>query len=169
MNSRLPRVTIGGALGGVLVGFLIGAYVVVLTKDHVIQLDDFVDASRYEQSQSRYVYTVVLAFISTFAVIGPFVVAASFGDWIRHAVYGLVSTIGAVICVTLIAAAISNQQPINMKKSAPSTYIDVARTYAVPVAIIVGPVAGILVGKFICRPHNQPTIKMPSNGQGRGS
>jgi CDP-diglyceride synthetase len=151
MDSRLPRVVLGGILGGAVVGFLIGAYVVVLSEDHVIQRDDFAVALRYEQSQSRYVTTVLLAFVSAFAVIGPFVASASFGEWIRHAVYGLVSTMGAVVCVTLMAAAITNQQPINMLKGSPSTYIDIARTYAVPVAIFFGPVAGILIGRFIGR------------------
>ncbi len=151
MDSRLPRTVFSGILGGALVGFLIGAYVVVLTKDHVLHVDDFSIARRYEQSQSRYVSTVLSAFIATFAAIGPFVASASFGGWIRHAVYGLVSTIGTVVCVTLIAAAITGQQPINMMKGSPSSYIDVARVYAIPVAIIVGPIAGILVGKLIGR------------------
>jgi hypothetical protein len=50
-----------------------------------------------------------------------------------------------------MAAAITGQQPINMMKGSPSTYIDVARVYAIPVAIIVGPIAGILVGKYMGR------------------
>lgn len=151
MDSRLPRAVFSGTFGGALVGFLIGAYVVVLSKDHVLHREDFSVALRYEQSQSRYVSTVLLAFVATFAAIGPFVAFASFGAWIRHAVYGLVSTIGTVVCVTLMAAAITGQQPINMMKGSPSTYIDVARLYAIPVAIIVGPIAGILVGNFIGR------------------
>lgn len=151
MDSRLPRAVLSGILGGALVGFLIGAYVVVLTKDHVLHRYDFSIALHYEQSQSRYVSTVLLAFVATFAAIGPFVASASFGGWIRHAVYGLVSSIGTVVCVTLIAAAITGQQPINMMKGSPITYIDVERVYAIPVAIIVGPIAGILVGNFIGR------------------
>lgn len=163
MDSRLPRVVLGGILGGALVGFLIGAYVVILTEDHVIQREDFAVALRYEQSQSRYVSTVLLAFVVTFAGIGPFVASASFGGWIRHAVFGLVSTIGAVVCVTLIAAAITNQQPINMMKGSRSTYIDIARTYGVPVAIILGPVAGILMGRFIGRRNLTSTPSEEAN------
>jgi len=151
MEPRLRLAVFSGILGGALVGFLIGAYVAVLTKDHVLHRDDFSIALHYEQSQARYVATVLLAFVATFAVIGPFVASASFGGWIRYAVYGLVSSIGIVVCVTLMAAAIKGQQPINMMKVSPSTYIDVARVYAIPGAIIVGPIAGILVGKFIGR------------------
>ena len=152
MHSRLSRVVIGGILGGGLVGFLIGAYVVILTADHVIRPDYFANALSYEQSKARFASTVLLAFVVVFAAIGPVVASASFGGWIRHAVYGLVSAVAIVVGVTLIAAAVTNQQPINMTKGARRTYIDVARTYAIPMALIIGPVAGILTGRFLgCR------------------
>lgn len=151
MDSRLPRAVFSGTLGGTLVGLLIGAYVVVLSVDHVLHRGDFSVPIHYEQSKSRYVSTVLLAFVATFAAIGPFVAFASFGGWIRHAVYGLVVAIGTVVFVTLVAAAITGQQPINMMKGSPSTYIDVAREYAIPVAILVGPIFGILVGRLIGR------------------
>lgn len=151
MDIRLLRTIFSGILGGVLVGFLIGAYVVVLTKDHVLHSDDFSVPLSFEQSQSRYISTVLLAFVATFAAIGPFVSFASFGSWIRHAMYGLVLTILAVVCVTLFGAAVTDQQPFNTFKGSPSTFIDAARNYAIPLAIIVGPITGILVGKFIGR------------------
>ncbi len=125
VNNRLPRILASGILGGVLVGFLIGVYVVVLTADHVIRRDDFLHPLQFEQSESRYGRTVLLAFMIVFASIGPFIAAASFGSWIRHAVYGLVGGVGLVVVVTLIAAAISNQQPFNTYKGSQSTCIDI--------------------------------------------
>lgn len=163
MDSHLPRVVLGGILGGTLVGFLIGAYVVVLTEGHVIRRDDFAGALPYEQSQSRFVFTVVAAFVVVFAAIGPVVASASFGAWIRHAVYGMVSAIGVVVGVTMIAAAITDQQPLNMTKGSPSTYVDFARTYAVPVAIIIGPVAGILIGRFLSHRKISSTYSEKAN------
>lgn len=152
MNSRSPRVVIGGILGGGLVGFLIGAYVVVLTHDYVIRSDDYAHPLQYEQSQTRFASTVLLAFIIVFASIGPIIAFASFGTWIRHAVYGMVSAIGMVVIVALIAAAITNQQPFNTMKGSQRTCIDIACTYAVPAAIILGPGAGILAARFLgCR------------------
>ena len=147
-RSRVPQIVLGGIIGGALVGFLIGAYVVVLTENHVIRRADFAHAVPYEQSQSRYVSTVLFAFAVVFAAIGPFVASASFGGWIRYAVYGLVCSIGMVVCVALIAAAFAGEQPFSMTKGSPSTYLDIARNYAIPIAIAIGPVAGILFGRL---------------------
>ena len=157
MRSRLPRILASGILGGILVGFLIGAYAVVLTDDFVILRNDFANPLLYEQSQARYRGTVLLAFIVVFAAIGPFIAAASFGSWIRHAIYGLVGGICLVVTVTLIAAVITNQQPFNHYKGSQSTCIDFARIYAVPVALLLGPPVGILIGKTKLRqakPHS---------------
>ncbi len=147
MNARLPRIVIVGILGGVLVGFLIGAYIVILSEDHVIRRDDYAHPLLYEQSQLRYASTVMLAFVIVFAAIGPVIAAASFGPWIRHAVYGLVGGIGLVVAIALIGAAITNQQPFNVHKRSLHTWIDVARIYAIPASLILGPVFGILVGR----------------------
>lgn len=151
MNSRLSQILVSGIIGGVLVGFLIGAYVVVLTQDHVIHRDDFSNPLPFEQSQSRYGATVLVAFMVVFAAIGPAIAAATFGSWIRHAVYGLVSSVVLVVTVTLIVAKFTDQQPFNLHKGSRSTCIDIARQYAVPVALIVGPVAGMLIGKWLNR------------------
>ena len=150
MNARLPRIVIKGLVGGALVGCLTAAYVIVLTEDHVIRRDDFAYPLPYEQSQSRYRSTILLAFTVPFAAIGPVIAAASFGSWIRHAVYGLVGGLGLVVGVTLVTAVITNQQPFNMHRGAHSTYIDIARNYVVPAALIVGPVIGILIGRSLC-------------------
>ncbi len=165
MDFRLPRVVLSGILGGALVGFLVGAYVVVLSQGHVIRRDDFADALAYEQTQWRFISTVVAAFVVVFAAIGPVVASASFGVWIRHAVYGMVSAVGVVVGVTLIAAAITGQQPLNMTKGSPSTYIDIARAYAVPVAIITGPIAGILIGRFLGYRKIRSTYSDKTNSQ----
>lgn len=143
----LPRRIIGGIVGGALVGLLIGAYVGLLTEDHVIRRADFAQPQPYEQSKSRFLSTVLVAFALVFAAVGPVIASASFGRWIRHAVFGMVAAIGSVVVITLVTATITNQQPFNMMKGSPSTCIDIARNYAVPAAVIVGPIAGIWVGR----------------------
>ena len=99
MNPSLPRVIISGIVGGALVGLLIGAYVVVLTEDHVIRRADYAHPLSYEQAQSRFSSTLLLAFVVIFAAIGPVLASASFGTWIRHAIYGMVAAIGTVVVV----------------------------------------------------------------------
>ncbi len=146
MNTRVPRIVIEGIFGGALVGFLIGAYVVVLTRGHVIQRADFVYPLAFEQAQSRYLFTMLFVFVAVFAAVGPVIAAASFGPWIRHAVYGLAGGVTLAVVVALLAASIMDQQPFNMYKGSKSTCIDIARVYAVPVAIIIGPITGILFG-----------------------
>jgi hypothetical protein len=121
MNARPLLILVRGGLGGLLVGFLIGAYVVFLTSHHVIHEDEFQFRLQYELAQERYGVTVLLAFMAVFTFIGPFIAAAAFGSWIRHAVYGLVAGLGLVVAVTLIAAAITDQQPINKHKGSSST------------------------------------------------
>jgi len=145
-DLTMARIVFKGIVGGALVGAVIGAYAVVLTEDHVVQPDGFARPLFFEQDQARYASTVLVAFIGVFTAIGPFIVAASFGPWIRHAVYGLVGSVGLVVVVALIAAAIMNQQPFNMNKVSHSTCIDIARIYAVPIAIIIGPAVGIQAG-----------------------
>lgn len=151
MKDRVIWILSRGIIGGVLVGFLIGAYVVMLTEHHVIQRDDYVYPIRFEQAESRYGTTVLFAFVVVFAAIGPFVAAASFGPWIRHAVYGLTCGIAVVAGVALVSAIVTDQQPFNMQKGSKSTCIDIARIYTLPVAIVVGPAVGILTGALLCR------------------
>jgi cytochrome bd-type quinol oxidase subunit 2 len=150
--SRPLLIPIRGIIGGLLVGFLIGAYVALMTVGHVIREDEFQSRLQYELAQERFGATVLLAFMEVFTFIGPFITAAAFGSWIRHAVYGLVAGLGLVVAVTLIAAAITDQQPINKHKGSSSTCIDIARVYAFPAMIVIGPCVGILVGKWLCQP-----------------
>ena len=147
MKEGLARIIVSGIIGGSVIGLLVGAYVVVLTEDYVVQRDDFVRAIQFEQSQARYQIVVINAFVVVCGTLGPFIAAASFGRWIRHAVYGLVAGVGAVVAVTLVVAAIANQQPFNNAKGAQSTCIDFARNFVVPLALVAGPLAGILLGK----------------------
>lgn len=152
MNARPLLILLRGGIGGLLVGILIGAYVALMTVGHVIREDEFQSRLQYELAQERYRATVLLAFMAVFTFIGPFIAAAAFGSWIRHAIYGLVAGLGLVVAVTLITAAITNQQPINRHKGSSSTCIDIARMYAFPAMIVIGPCVGILVGKWLCQP-----------------
>ncbi len=59
----------------------------------------------------------------------------------------MVAAIGMVVALALVVAAVTDQQPFNMKKDSQRTSIDIARTYGIPAAIIFGSVTGILAGR----------------------
>lgn len=143
----MVKTLISGVVGGAMVGFLIGVYVLNLTADYVVQHGDFADPRAFEVAQARFIRTTLAAFVAAFAIVGPYVAAASFGPWIRHAVLGLVGGIAAVVVAALVTALVANEQPFNRRKGAESISIDIARLYGVPAAIGVGPVIGILVGR----------------------
>ena len=147
-----PQILMKGILGGALVGFLIGAYVVVLSREHLIQREDFTHPIAFEQAEERYASTMLLAFVVVFAAIGPFVVAASFGPWIRHAVYGAIVGIVVVVAVTLVVAHRRNEQPFNHYKGASGACIDFARQVGLPIGALVGCVIGLAIRRY-SRPH----------------
>ena len=161
MKTHLLQVLMKGLIGGALVGFLIGAYIVVLSKEHVIHREDFTYPLAFEQAEQRYLSTILLAFISVFAAIGPFIATASFGPWIRHAVYGLTGSVALVVGVTLFAARITNQQPFNRYKGSESTCIDLARIYLLPAALVTGPVIGLLIGALSRRSGKKSPTNTP--------
>lgn len=157
----LTQVLVKGIAGGALAGLLVGAFVVILSKEYVIQREDFTYPLAFEQAKQRYASTVLLAFVAVFGAIGPFIAAASFGSWIRHAVYGLTGSFALVVGVTLCAAWTTNQQPFNMYKGSSSQWIDIARVYVLPAALIVGPVIGLVTGAFIRRLGKKTPANMP--------
>jgi hypothetical protein len=163
MKTQLLQILMKGIIGGAFAGFLIGAYVVTLSEDHVIQRDNFNLPLVFEQARQRYTSTVILAFTTVFAAIGPFIAAASFGRWIRHVVYGLTGSVAVVVGGALIAAAILNEEPFNSNKIAKSTCIDLARIYFLPAALGTGPVIGLLIGHSMRRSDkSSPTNSRPS-------
>jgi len=105
----------------------------------------------FEQAERRFAFTVLIAFTVVFAVIGPFIAAASFGSWIWHSVYGLTASITVVVSVTLFAAWATNQQPFNMHKGSSTWWIDIARVYILPAALVAGPVIGLLTAAVFRR------------------
>lgn len=152
--ARIFLIVVKGILVGGLIGFLSGAYVALLTKGYVLRREDYLSSILYEQTKSRFIFSMLLTFVIVFAAIGPVVAAASFGPWLRHAVFGLVGGIGTVVFCALACAAIANQQPFNMRKGSSSTYIGRARVYAIPMAFIVGPIVGIWLGRMLCLSGN---------------
>tara|TARA_R110002111_G_scaffold262504_1_gene338849 strand:- start:1052 stop:1480 length:429 start_codon:yes stop_codon:yes gene_type:complete len=129
---------------------LLGMYLCVLTIDYVIQRSDYAQPLLFEQAQIRYSSAVILSLMIVFSLVGPFIAAASFGPWLRHAVYGLVGCIALVVGVALVGAGIKNEQPFNKLKSdgnGKTDCIDAARLYGIPVSFVIGPIAGILIGR----------------------
>ena len=151
MNSRIVNILTTGIIGGGLVGFVIGAFVLMLTSDYVINQDDIEIPTLFEQAQSRYIKTILSAFTIVFAAIGPLIATGKFSPWIRHAIYGQLAVSIFVTAITLIAASLLNQQPFNMHKGASSLCIDFARYFAIPIALIIGPIIGIQCSKLACR------------------
>ncbi|MDF1743928.1 MAG: hypothetical protein P1V19_09535 [Gimesia sp.] len=146
MLLRQTGVILKGIVGGAVVGLFLGIYVVGLTTHYVIQRSEYSYPLLYENAQGRYFTTVLLCFVIIFSVVGPFVASASFGPWLRHAVYGLVGCIALVVGVALVGAAIQSEQPFHKNKLSGRTCIDAARLYGIPASFVIGPLAGILIG-----------------------
>ncbi|MGQ0636059.1 MAG: hypothetical protein ACT4QC_15720 [Planctomycetaceae bacterium] len=126
---------------------MIGAYVVALSRDHVVQRDSFSHPLAFELTQERYAWTVLLAFIAVFAAIGPFVAAASFGPWIRHAVYGAVAGIATVIGAVLGIAHLRDEQQFHSIKGGWGMRSDFALRIGIPLGLLAGSAAGLALGK----------------------
>ncbi len=137
-----------GVIVGAYIGYVLGKYLCILTSRYVIQYIDYTHSLYYEKAQERFCEMIVLSFVIVFAFIGPFVAAASFGRWMRHAVYGLVGCIALVVGVTLARAAYLDEQPFHESYMDGSTSIDAARLYGIPASFVIGPLAGILIGRF---------------------
>jgi hypothetical protein len=148
MKTDLLFTILRGVVVGFLTGLLLGVYVCILSGSHVIRRSDYAFPILYEEAQSRYVSVILTSFSLVLAAVGPVVTAASFGPWIRHAVYGLVGGISLVLIVALVCAACLNQLPFNRSYLAYSTSIDLARMYFVPIAVVVGPICDIIVGRI---------------------
>lgn len=148
MLTSIFKSTISGIVGGLLLGVLVGGYVVVQAHDTVIDRDAYKTSLLYEQAELRYVKFTVTAFAITFALIGAWVGNATFGTWLSPAVYGVLGTFVVFIVLTLATATVTGQQPVNMQKGSSRTIIDLARTYGVPISVVAGPVAGILYNRW---------------------
>lgn len=148
MLTPIAKSTISGIVVGLLLGTLVGGYVVVQAHETVIDRDAYKTSLLYEQAELRYVKSTVTAFAMTFALIGAWVGNATFGSWLSPAVYGVLGTFVALIVLTLVTAAVTGQQPVNMQKGSSRTIIDLARTYGVSISIVAGPVAGLLYNQW---------------------
>ena len=148
MADSTIKSTLSGVIGGLFLGLLVGGYVVVQTHETVIQRDAYKTSLLWEQAETTYVKTTVTAFAITFAFVGALISNATFGSWLRPAVYGILYSFVALIVFTILAAAVTGQQPVNMQKGSSRTIIDVARSYGVFVSIVVGSIAGILGNRW---------------------
>ncbi len=148
MKIHIVGVILKGICVGALSGLVLGFYICVLTSRYVIQRADYSHPLFYENAEGRYNSTVILSFVLVFSVVGPFVASASYGRWMRHAVYGLVGCIGLVVVLALTGAVIKNEQPFHMNKISERTCIDAARLYGIPASFVIGPLAGILIGGY---------------------
>ena len=133
---KLVETILKGVLGGVFTGFILGFYLTVLTRDYVIEPGHFQTDVLFEQGQVRFTQVVMLGCMGILALVGPFIVAAEFGPWLRHAVYGLVG------CLALVV----NEPLVYNSKMADTTCIDAARLYGIPAAFVLGPIVGIMIG-----------------------
>lgn len=137
-----------GMFVGAIVGLFFGAYVVAFSSQYVFQVSDYAIKLDYEKATGRYVSAIILSFVVLFSYVGTFLAFASFGSWMRHALYGLVACIALVVGTALVGARINNERPFRRDYGAEQTCIDAARLCGIPASFIVGPLAGILVGGY---------------------
>ncbi|CAN0478626.1 unnamed protein product, partial [Hapterophycus canaliculatus] len=113
MLTPIVKSTISGIVGGLLLGTVVGGYVVVQAHETVIDRDAYKTSLLYEQAEMRYVKSTVTAFAITFALVGAWVGNATFGSWLSPAVYGVLGTFVALIVLTLMTAAVTGVSTIN--------------------------------------------------------
>ncbi len=147
---RQSGLLLKGILAGAYIGYVLGYYICDLTSGYVIQNIDYTHSFYFEKAQERFRSMMVLSFVVVFAFIGPFVAAATFGRWMRHAVYGFVTCLVLVVICALVGAAKMNENPFHDRKRGNSkhTCIDAARYYGIPASLLVGPIAGIIIGGY---------------------
>lgn len=143
---KLVETILKGVLGGVFTGFILGFYLTVLTRDYVIEPGHFQTEVLFEQGQVRFTQVVMLGCMGILALVGPFIVAAEFGPWLRHAVYGLVACLALVVGGALLGSRLMNEPLVYDSKMADRTCIDAARLYGIPTAFVLGPIVGMLIG-----------------------
>ncbi|MFO0977591.1 MAG: hypothetical protein U0996_14415 [Planctomycetaceae bacterium] len=146
---RIVQRVVSGIVGGACVGVLIGAYFAVRTADQVVLRSDFGTSLPmvYEEATSRYQWAVCMSFAATFAAIGPFLTHARFGNWLRPAVYGLISAMMILCLSTYAVSAFTRKQPYFTHKGAGRECIDAAIRVGIPMVVVFGPVIGILVSR----------------------
>ena len=128
----------------------------MLTRAHVIQEADYSSPLRHEFDESRYRWALLLSFSAAFAAIGPFIAAGTYGPWLRHAVYGLVVSLAAVVGTGLIVAAATGQIPLR-SDTQPTWALRLARVYGLPLALLLGPYLGFALGRFWAASARQST------------
>ena len=151
MSNFILHVLIKGILAGAFVGLVAGVYASHLTLQNVIKKEDYSHPLYYERAQERYTTAMRRSFLVAFAFCGPFVAAASFGEWIRHAVYGVIGCLGFVVTFSLLISianfAFGDVSVIASIKF-PSPPVRFAQQYGVPAAFLLGPIVGIVFGRY---------------------
>lgn len=138
-----------GVIGGAFAGLFVGVVLANLTVGYVIQRTDYVHATLFEMAERRYCNVVLLSVILLFVLIGPFFAAVSFGPWLRHAMYGLLGGVALVVGIALLGAWVQGERPFyGNKVSSEENRIAAARGYGIPAAFVIGPLAGVLIGRY---------------------
>lgn len=146
MKVELLKTVVKGLVGGALAGFVVAIYVTAVAGEYVIHHDDYSHPVFYQDAQSRFVHTIFLSFTLAFAAIGPVIAAGSYGRWLRHATFGLVCGVALATGIVMIGSAIAHQQPFYSAKGTRADWTEFGLFYAIPCALIFGPVLGILIG-----------------------
>lgn len=162
---KLVETILKGVLGGVFTGFILGFYLTVLTRDYVIEPGHFQTDVLFEQGQVRFTQVVMLGCMGILALVGPFIVAAEFGPWMRHAVYGLVGCLTLVVGGALLGSRLRNEPLVYNSKMADTTCIDMARLYGIPAAFVLGPLVGIMIGRYCEKRHTRKSVPVKSSFQ----
>ena len=85
MKSGPVRIVLPGVIMGTMTGVIIGSYIGHVTADYVIRRQDYIRPLLYENSHSRYVFTLMLVFVIIFGVIvGPLlgILSAAVEHWL---------------------------------------------------------------------------------------
>ena len=146
MKNPIFHIVFKGVLVGACVGLVIGVYASQLTLRRVIKKEDYSHPIHYENAQMRYTSAMRGVFVFICGFCGPFIAAASFGEWIRSAVYGTIGCLALFVCfiivVSLVNSAVSGV-PVLASLKFPSPAVRMAQHYGVPAAFLLGPIIGV--------------------------
>ena len=147
-NSTIYRITVG-LVAGALFGLVIGYYLFAFSFHLVFDREDYSSIVSYLDNIRQYRNKLLVLSSTSFSVICAVLSAVCSGPWLRHSLYGLTAAVLLVVSATLVAAQVTDQQPINMSKGSESTYMDFALAYGIPTAFLIGPTLGLLIGRSL--------------------
>lgn len=144
-NLYFIETVVKGIFGGILLGLFSGYYYAILSLDFVFEDKALNKIPEVVQLvQPNYISALTLKFTLVMGYLGAFLAFGMYDRWIKHAFYGLTGCIILITIVRLATAYLLYEQPFS---SYPFRF-ELTEKFLLPVTILLGPLIGILIGKY---------------------